>query len=654
MSNRRILCAIIGALSVAAVCSPSRAGNTEPGSIDSSFAPSLGTSDAVNAVAVQRDGKLVVAGRFTAANGVVINRVARFNGDGSLDSNFFVGSGADAEIFATAIQPDGRILVAGRFTNFNGIARSRICRLNVDGSVDATFGVATDINGTPFAISVQRDGRIVVAGRFSLVNGALRFNVVRLLIDGSLDPSFDPGTGPNSDVRAVGLRADDRIVLGGNFTSYNGVARGGVAEVFADGSLDPSFDPGSGTGGNVNALLVQPDGAIVLGGRFVQFAGINRSYLARVNANGSLDLGFAPLPNDWVNALALQCDGRIVVGGLFTNVNGISLNRIARLHRDGTVDTSFNPGTGFTGSSAGDATQVRALAFQPAGRIAAVGVFDNYAGFARANVALLFDGSSSRFTTFTARAHVFTEDRILKSNFSIAGPDAKQLLIRVLGPTLAGEGIVMPLADPKLELRNENGVVFAKNDNWQMQKKSSRIAATGFAPPNPLEPALLVTLPPGVYTAIVRGKSTTNGVARLEIYDLDKTPDSQLTTDHSRGFVGTGDDKLVGGVTIRDNGDPGSKTCVLLRAAGPSLQGQVTNPLDDPVITLRDSSGNVIATNEDWRDSEPDEIFATGYAPTDDREAAILAHLEPGTYTATVTGKNGDTGIGTIEFYQVE
>ena len=146
---------------------PAEAVIPAPGQLDVAFAPNPGTDDSVNAVVPQPDGKVIVAGRFSAANGVPRNRIARFNSNGSLDTSFDPGIGPDGDIFAAILQPDGRIVVAGRFTMFSGFPRNRIARLNVDGSVDPTFGLSGGINNTPFALALQKDGRIIVGGQFS-------------------------------------------------------------------------------------------------------------------------------------------------------------------------------------------------------------------------------------------------------------------------------------------------------------------------------------------------------------------------------------------------------------------------------------------------------------------------------------------------------
>src|ERR1051326_30768 len=233
-----------------------------PGRTDTSFVPAPGTNDAINVVIPQPDGKVIVAGRFTQANNVGRNRIARFNFNGSLDLTFDPGTGADAEITSAVLQPDGRIVVGGLFTHFNGIAHNRVCRLNANGSVDQSFGLGAGIDNSVLALALQSDGRILVGGQFSQVDLTQRFNLARLNTSGSVDLSFDPGNGPNGDVNAIVVQPDGAIIIGGTFIAYNGLSRGGIARVLTNGALDFSFDSGVGTGGNVFALALQHNGQI--------------------------------------------------------------------------------------------------------------------------------------------------------------------------------------------------------------------------------------------------------------------------------------------------------------------------------------------------------------------------------------------------------
>jgi uncharacterized delta-60 repeat protein len=624
-----------------------------PGQLDTTFVPAPGTNDAVNVVIPQPDGKVVAAGRFTFANTVFRNRIARFNFDGSLDTSFDPGTGADGEITAAVLLSDGRIIVAGRFTSFKGFTHNRICRLNANGSVDQTFGLGNGIDNAALALALQTDGRIIVGGQFSSVDLTQRSNLARLNTDGSVDLSFDPGGGPNGDVNAIVIQPDGRILIGGTFIGYNGVSRGGVARVLGNGMLDPSFDSSVGTGGNVFALALQHNGQIVLGGSFVQYSGINRTSIARISSNGTLDLKFNPVPHGSVQSLAVEPDDRILVGGSFTDIDTFGRNGIARLNTNGSVDLTFDPGAGCVGTLTNDATQVRSIALQQFGRVLAGGVFTGYDNQTRDNIVRLFDGAAS-FQNLSARAHVFTGERILIAGLIIGGTENKKVLIRGLGPSLASFGVPAPLADPTLSLYDHTGVLIVANDNWKDTQPAQiqQIQATGLAPLNDFEAAILISLSPGAYTAFLQGKAMTSGIGLAEVYDVDPNVNAQPTNLSARAFVGTESDVLIGGTII--GGNAASLQRVLVRALGPSLASfGVATPLADPTLSLRDANGNVIANNDNWKDSQQADIAATGKAPSNDLESAILALLAPGNYTAIVAGKNGTTGVALIEFYSL-
>jgi hypothetical protein len=287
---------------------------------------------------------------------------------------------------------------------------------------------------------------------------------------------------------------------------------------------------------------------------------------------------------------------------------------------------------------------------QRSDRIAAGGVFTSYNGVVRDNIARIFAGGAA-FQNISARAHVFTGDPVQIGGFIIGGAENKTVLIRGIGPSLAGFGISMPLADPTLELHDQTGALIESNDNWR-DTQESQIAATGLPPSNDLESAILATLAPGAYTAIVQGKAMTTGTGLVEIFDVDPNANSELTNLSARAFVGSGEDVLIGGIIIRGRTDAAAR--VLVRAIGPSLANSgVSGPLPDPKLSLFDANGGIIASNDDWRDAQESEIAATGLAPSDNRESAIIALLNPGSYTAIVAGKGEATGIALVEFYDL-
>ena len=235
--------------------------------------------------------------------------------------------------------------------------------------------------------------------------------------------------------------------------------------------------------------------------------------------------------------------------------------------------------------------------------------------------------------------------------FIVTGNDPKKVILRAIGPSLAGFGILDPLADPVLELHGSDGSLITTNDNWK-DTQQSEIEATGLQPQNDLEAAIVRTLDPGSYTAIVRGNGGTTGVGLVEVYDLDQTVDSILANISTRGLIQTGDNVMIGGF-ILGGGTEGAE--VLIRAIGPSLtQFGVTGALADPTLELHNANGDLAGSNDNWKSLQQAEIEATGLAPQDDAESALMAELAPGSYTAIVAGSDGSVGVGLVEVYALQ
>ena len=251
-------------------------------------------------------------------------------------------------------------------------------------------------------------------------------------------------------------------------------------------------------------------------------------------------------------------------------------------------------------------------------------------------------------TNISTRGIVGTGENVLIAGFTIGGAQAKKVIVRALGPTLSTLGVSGALADPTITIVNSSNVVVASNDNWRDTQETA-IAASGYAPPNDLESAIIATLAPGSYTAVVTGKNGGTGIGLVDVYQLDATTSifSNLST---RGLVGTGQNVLIGGLII-GNGEP---PVIVLRAIGPTLSSfGITQPLQDPTLELRDANGALIAFDNDWNDNTPTGIKATLLKPTDNRESAIVASLAAGNYTAIVRGKNGTTGVALVEAYRL-
>jgi hypothetical protein len=246
---------------------------------------------------------------------------------------------------------------------------------------------------------------------------------------------------------------------------------------------------------------------------------------------------------------------------------------------------------------------------------------------------------------------VQTGNNVLIGGFIITGNANKKVIVRGIGPSLP-INIADRLADPVLELHGPNGSLITSNDNWK-DTQQIEIQNSGRAPSNDLESAIVATLPPGPYTAILRGKNGTTGVGLVEMYDLDVASDSKLANISSRGFVETGNDVMIAGF-IFGNGTNSEK--VIIRAIGPTLAGSgITNVLADPTLDLHDGNGTLMMSNDNWKEDANQEaqIIAAGLAPSNDLESAIVTTLPPGPYTAIVAGKNGGTGVALAEVYHL-
>ncbi|MGI8604664.1 MAG: hypothetical protein ACR2OZ_16960 [Verrucomicrobiales bacterium] len=361
------------------------------GTLDAAFNPNTSGSS-VFAIAVQPDGKILIGGDFTtlSPNGgapVTRNRIARLNPDGTLDNVF--DPNANSDVLSIALQADGKILVAGTFTGANSIGgqtRNRIARL------DATTGAADsfDPNANSFvrSIAVQPDGKILAGGDFSGANsigGQTRNRLVRLDATTGLADSFDPN--PNNVVLSIAVQSDGKILVGGLFNGVNsigGQTRNRIAR------LDPTTGPADSFNTSAESFViiiaVQADGKILAGGAFTSIGGQTRSRIARLDATTGAADSFDPNSDSVVRAIAVQADGKISLGGDFTTLSpngggGVTRNRIARLETDGRLDQTLNLGT--IGSS------VLATAVQSDGKILIGGFFNTVLGVARNNIARL-------------------------------------------------------------------------------------------------------------------------------------------------------------------------------------------------------------------------------------------------------------------------
>ena len=218
----------------------------QPGTIDATFNPGTGATNTagnsnVRTTSIQSDGKIIIGGQFSSYNGIARNRIARLNTDGTLDATFNPGTGANYYVSTTSIQSDGKIIIGGWFTSYNGIVRNRIARLNTDGTLDATFDQGTGADNVVSTTSIQSDGKIIIGGNFTSYNGIAINRIARLNTNGTLDTSFNPGTGANGyGVGTTSIQSDGKIIIGGAFTSYNDIARNSIARINGGNELNTS------------------------------------------------------------------------------------------------------------------------------------------------------------------------------------------------------------------------------------------------------------------------------------------------------------------------------------------------------------------------------------------------------------------------------
>jgi uncharacterized delta-60 repeat protein len=391
--------------------------NWAPGSPDGTF--TAGMNGDVLALALQPNGQILVGGNFTYVNGTPDNGIARLNVNGSLDSAGFLNglAGANGAVQAVVCQTDGRVVIGGAFTSADGIARNHIARLMTDGSLDTSFNPGPGADGPVYALAetfVNGVRKIYVGGSFSSISGGTSPNFARFNNDGTLDPSFNSGSGPNATVFALAVYPTNslfagKVLIGGAFTNVNNFALNHIARLNGDGSVDTNFDLNLGANDTVRAIVIQIDGRILIGGDFTNVNGVALNRIARLNADGSLDATFTSNVgvgvNSTVQAIAVQADNRIVLAGQFTLGNGVTRNRITRLLPNGAVDATINFGDGANGA-------IDALVIQPANQMLVIGGgFTQYDDQPHAHIARIYGGSvtGSGLLQFTSAGYQVDE-----------------------------------------------------------------------------------------------------------------------------------------------------------------------------------------------------------------------------------------------------
>lgn len=333
--------------SLVAILFFSKFSNAQLQKVDTTFLIGAGANSTVRQVDIQSSGKIILTGEFNTFVGTLAHRIVRLNTNGSVDTSFKMGFGSEGPIRATALQPDDKIIIGGLFNSYNNVARKNIARLNPNGTLDTSFAKGLGANNEITAAYLQHDGKILISGFFGKYDNSFLTGFVRLTNNGSVDTSFKMGTGTNSSPNDFAQQSDHKIILVGSFLFYDGVPRNKIVRVNLDGKLDTTFKNNTISNTIQKVLILNTDEIIITGG-FTNIDGVTKTGIAKLHKDGKLDTSFNAYVLGTVRGLYQQKDGKIILSGDFTNVNGVAVQRIARLNPDGTLDNSFY--AGFNGS----------------------------------------------------------------------------------------------------------------------------------------------------------------------------------------------------------------------------------------------------------------------------------------------------------------
>lgn len=569
--------------------------------------------------------------RASAENATVILNGGTFPGAGSASIQFLeTATAANATLIANGGTQGGE----GALILFAIESEGATARLKVFGNaqldISGLFGTFYDPQNDPGTTigSLEGDGLVFLgANRLSIGANGLNTTFSGVIQDSGVN---DGGGGSLAKI------GPGTLTLSGANT-YTGVTTINEGTLRVDGSITSAvtITNGGTLGGSGTAASVTVEsGGILAPGDSIGVFTINGSYTQKAGGVLKLEVaGTDPGASDRLDiAGSATIDGTLEVRFL----NGF-------VPVTGQVFKLFNVAGAFAGSFA----QIIFPDLRTGFRFNAEFVNGSY------QVTALNDAVAAHgFLNISTRARVGTGDNALIGGFIITGNAAKKVIIRALGPSLAVNGTPVPdrLTDPTLELRDEAGSLIFSNDNWGDGPQKQQITESTIPPSDPREAAIVATLVPGSYTAVMRGVNNTTGIGLVEVYDLANDIPSSMANVSSRGLVETDDNVMIAGFIV-DSQAPQ----VIVRANGPSLtQSGIANALADPTLELFNGDGSIVAFNNDWQDSDKEAIEATRLPPVHDKESAILSILAPGTYTAIVRGHNETIGVGVVELYRVD
>ena len=452
----------------------------------------------------------------------------------------------------------------------------------------------------------------------------------------------DGGSGVTGTISAanslVGSTAGDAI--GGTFAEISGGGAASLVTPLTNGNYviaTPSWDKGG----------IADVGAVTFVNGTKGITGEISSLNSLVGSRGKDQVGFDRTEGGHFVAPTLKAlpNGDYAIGSPNYN-NGAIVDAGAITYGNGTTGTvgSITADNSYLGTSADAKIGGHYVYDAVNGRFVISRVTEN--------IVTLFRPAGGSLLNISTRLHVGTGENALIGGFIVSGNEPKKVIIRAIGPSLSQQGVAGALQNPTLDLVS-GGKSIAFNDNWKQGGQEAAIRATGVAPKHDLESAIVRTLQPGTYTAIVRGADETSGVGLVEVYDLAHDARAKLANISSRGLVQTGENVLIGGFIIGGGGG-GGPARVIVRAIGPSLAAEgVQGALQNPTLDLVNANGVIVRSNDNWKDSQRQAIEATGIKPSDDRESALIEILSAGTYTAIVRGSGNTTGVGLVEVYNV-
>jgi len=677
---------------IAGIAYPNLARLNADTSLDTTFNP--GPNAQVSAIEVWPNGQIVIGGDFTSVGGQPAAHLALLSSSGSPVGSF--APVINGNVNAVVLLPTGQLVIAGAFTSVDGMAVGGIARLNASGTVDPTFN--PNANGTVEALSLEVDGTILVAGSFTTIGGQPIAYLARIESNGSVDTTFNPS--PNGVVNAVLTQTDGKIMFGGSFTSVDGQSRydiarlstptqatesltastdestitwtrGGSVPAFASATFEESTDGVNytlvGQATTTDGVTWQLTGVPAVGSStfYVRASGVTPT--SRYSSSGLVQtIVLIDILADPVITSASQASGASGLAFSFTVTAtqspksysatglppGLTINT-ANGVISGTPTGSGNFTVAVTATgSGGSSTSNLLISIAPPG-----------------SSVILNSTPGNRLINISCRDDLSGSQELI-AGFVIAGTGEKSLVLRAVGPGLKAFSVPGYMATPELQIYSSSGALITQNTGWG----STPALSTAFAEvgafalqPNSPDAAVQMNLPPGAYTMHVFDQAGNGGVVLMEIYDASPSPvtaPERLINISARGTVSSGAGALIGGFVIEGS----STKTLLIRGIGPGLAAfGVANTLTDPVLSVYDNGGNLVARNISWMNQPAggaDQEAGADINSTDasvgafalvsgSADTALVVNLPPGAYTFEVTSASNSTGQALGEVYEV-